>query len=210
MNPKFPAELAAKLASNPALFDDMEESLLGDLVFHFHQGELDEEDAAEVSSMIQTNPTAQAIYQRILDAKEYASSPDGEAWLDGMFDRVRSAQQGTSEIVPFPTSRCRVSFASFGIAAEDDDQPLKYKVFDVDGFSESLMIQPHGEGSHAKVIVFDEEYESSAKLDGARLEIGDGSFLIHGGEAVVPLNDTCLEFRLISADGRDLSLRERA
>jgi|GEM_PF-2289853 len=88
MNPNFPTQLAEKLTANPALFDDMDESLLGDVVFHYHRGELNADDTAKVAAMIQMNPMAQAIHQRILDAEKYASSENGKAWLDGMFDRV--------------------------------------------------------------------------------------------------------------------------
>jgi hypothetical protein len=98
MNPKFPAQLAEKLAANPALFEEMEASLLGDLVFDYHQGELDEESAAVVNTLIQTNLTVRAVHQRILDSGKYASSENGKAWLEGMFDRALAASSVSSDV----------------------------------------------------------------------------------------------------------------
>lgn len=100
MNPKFPAQLAEKVAANPALFEEMEASLLGDLVFDYHHGELDEESAAEVAALIQTNSTVRAVHQRILDAEKYASSENGRAWLEGMFDRALAAASASADVRP--------------------------------------------------------------------------------------------------------------
>lgn len=84
MNPDFPTRLAAQLRANPSLFEEMDDSLLGELVFHYAEGELDADDAAEVAVLLQTDPKAKAIYQRIEAADRFTASPAGNAWLENL------------------------------------------------------------------------------------------------------------------------------
>jgi hypothetical protein len=118
-----------------------------------------------------------------------------------------SEQGDAPETTPFSTHH-RVSFAIQGIAASDQLPP--FRILDVEGISDFLMIQPHNDKSHATVSIFDENYEFSTSLDGTRLAVGDQSFTIQQGKVVVPLHETCLEFRLISTDGQNIPLRGRA
>lgn len=88
MNPDFPARLAAQLRDNPSLFDEMDDSLLGQLLFHYHENELNAEDVVEVEAQLQTNPKAKAIYQRIEAADQFATSPAGKTWLESLRNRA--------------------------------------------------------------------------------------------------------------------------
>jgi len=203
---------------NPGVLwtQDDERQLHADLI-SYAKGELAEEDAEILAELIAADSRVATQFERCLESispmgRNTSERTPNSSTLASKGDAspTRPNEGGASEIVPFPTFRCRVSFASSDIAASDYNQPPQFKVFDVEGFSESLMIEPRKDGIHATVRVFDEGYESSTSLDGVRLEIGEGSFAIHGGRVVVPLHETCLEFRLISADGQDLSLRERA
>ena len=88
MNPESFQNLADHLSDNPSYFEDMDDSLLGDLIFHYHEGELPEAESAEVAALIATNPKAKVIHQRILEAGRYAASEPGKAWMESLPDRV--------------------------------------------------------------------------------------------------------------------------
>ena len=100
MNPEFPKHLAAQIKANPALFEDMDDSLLGDLIFHFVEDDLAAEDAAEVRALILTNTKAAAIHQRILDANSFSASAEGAAWLESLPDRVLPRKAAQQTLIP--------------------------------------------------------------------------------------------------------------
>ena len=99
MNPEFPSNLAAQIKANPSLFEDMDDALLGDLIFHYVEGDMPAEDAAEVEAMIRTNAKAKAIHQRVLEANRFSASEEGAAWLESLPDRLLPPRVAPQELI---------------------------------------------------------------------------------------------------------------
>lgn len=88
MNPEFPKRLAEQLKANPDFLDVMDDILLGELIFHYHQGELDADDKTAVEEMFKTNARAREILNNLKKADEFIASDAGKAWLKSLPDRV--------------------------------------------------------------------------------------------------------------------------
>jgi anti-sigma factor RsiW len=109
MNPDFPNRLAAQLRDNPSLLEELDDILLGELIGHYYEGELNANDAAEVASMLQINPKAKAIYQRIEAANRFATSQAGKTWLQGLQNRVLPPTTAPSQPASAPAFFDRLS-----------------------------------------------------------------------------------------------------
>jgi hypothetical protein len=88
MNPDFPIQLAARLRDNPSLFEGMDDSLLGELIFHYHEGELDSEGASKVKELLKSNTKAKAVWKRLEAADRFVATEAGKTWLKQLPDRV--------------------------------------------------------------------------------------------------------------------------
>lgn len=91
MNPKPFQNLANQLKANPSYFEAVDDSMLGELIFHYHEGDLSKEETADVADLIETDPKARAILERILEAERYAVSPEGKAWMESLPERAMQA-----------------------------------------------------------------------------------------------------------------------
>lgn len=109
MNPDFPSRLAAQLRANPSLFEESDDSMLADLIFHYAEGELDAAHAAEVAALIESDPKAKTIYERIEAAARFATSPAGDAWLNNLRDRVTLSRRPATPVAPAPAFFDRLS-----------------------------------------------------------------------------------------------------
>lgn len=206
MNPNHPNRLADKLKANPSFFRDMDEALLGDIVFQYHEGELTGTDAAEVEALLRTDPRAKLIQQRLEAADRFISSKEGSTRLDSLLDRVLPPKRinnaaGTG-------AWHHASFACLGMAAQSSAPSPK--TFIVEGKSLILLLIPQADGENLTVEVYTDAYQPSSELDGAVLWIGECSFRIEGDRAVVPLAGELLTFRLTTADGDDIPLNEQS
>ena len=92
--------LAARLREDPSLFERMDESLLGELVFRYREGELDPEDAAAVGALLQSDSKAREISQRLEAADRFIASSSGQAWLDALPGRVMTRERSWQASLP--------------------------------------------------------------------------------------------------------------
>ena len=109
MNTDFPNRLAVQLHDNPSLLEEMDDLLLSELVGHYYEGELDADDVVAVEAMLETNPEAKAIYERIEAAERFATSPACKIWLENLRNRALPSLIDSSQSAPALTFFDRLS-----------------------------------------------------------------------------------------------------
>jgi len=223
MNPDFPNRLAAQLRDNPSFLEEMDDILLSELVCHYYEGELDAEDAAEVASMLETNPKAKAIYQRIEAADRFATSPAGKTWLESLRNRVMPSTAVTSKPNPAHgtgghASRKIMRFPSILVqlmapieaqlaASVPEASPIELDRYSIEGTGLNLRLMTDRDGHNVEVRVFTKEGSPSAELDGARFTWKDGiSVVVQQGQAVIPRPSLIADFTFTAADGTAFDL----